>query len=262
MRALRLDMEYDGGAFAGWAVQPGRRTIEGALRGALDLVVRSPYELRVAGRTDAGVHATGQVAGLATEAPIAPMSLARALGGLLPRDVAVRRVTEMPPGFDARRDARSRTYEYRLLRGAASPLRRGRVLHVRGALDTDAMAAATAGVVGVHDFQAFTPTRTVHRHFNRTIMECAWHTREDELVLRVRADAFLRHMVRVLVGTLLLVGRGTWTAERFLGLLEGAPRSASGPTAPAHPLTLVDVEYDPSGSAPAGTGLVVPIRAG
>lgn len=262
MRALRLDMEYDGAGFAGWAVQPGKRTIEGALRGALDVVVRSPYALRVAGRTDAGVHATGQVAGLVTEAPIAPISLARALGGLLPRDVAVRRVTEMPPGFDARRDARSRTYEYRLLRGAASPLRRGRVLHVRGSLDTDAMEAATRGVVGVHDFQAFTPTRTVHRHFNRTILECAWHERHDELVLRIQADAFLRHMVRVLMGTLLLVGRGTWTAERFLGLLGGAPRSSAGPTAPAHPLTLVGVEYEPSEAMPARAGLVAPTRAG
>lgn len=243
MRALRLDLEYDGSGFVGWAAQPGQRTVEGELRRALGIVLREDPELRVAGRTDAGVHATGQVASVSTANAIASDRLERALGGLLPDDLAATRVQDAAPGFDARADARSRAYEYRLLVGSASPLRRARTLRVRGALDVGAMNDAAAACRGQHDFRAFTPTRTQHVFFERTVLECRWDLRGDELVLSIEADAFLRHMVRVIVGTMLLVGRRTWSVEQFAALLHGAQRAHAGPTAPAHPLTLVSVTY-------------------
>ena len=245
-RVLRLDLEYDGAGFSGWAAQPGLRTVEGSLRDALATLLRGPFDLSVAGRTDAGVHASGQVAGVATDSDLEPRRLLAGLAALLPPDLSVRAVADAPAGFDARRDARSRRYEYRVLPGPPSALRRGRVLHHPAPLDPDAMADAARRVVGTHDFRAFTPTRTEHVFFDRTVTACSWSRRGDELVLTVEADAFLRHMVRVLAGTFLLVGRGAWPASRLDGLLRGAPRGAAGPTAPAHGLTLVAVAYDPA----------------
>jgi tRNA pseudouridine38-40 synthase len=239
-------MEYDGAGFSGWAAQPGLRTVEGAMREALAALLREPFELAVAGRTDAGVHASGQVASVATASELPAPRVLRGLAALLPPDVSVRAVEEAALGFDARRDARSRRYEYRVLPGPPSALRRGALLHHPAPLDPDAMADAARRVVGRHDFRAFTPTRTEHVFFERTVTACEWARRGDELVLSVEADAFLRHMVRVLVGTFLLVGRGAWPASRVEGLLGGAPRGAAGPTAPAHGLTLVGVAYDPS----------------
>ena len=252
-RVLRLDLEYDGAGFSGWADQPGLRTVEGTLSAVLAVLLREPVALVVAGRTDAGVHASGQVASLVTGSALAPARLLRGLAGLLPADVSVSAVSEAPEGFDARRDARARRYEYRVLCGPPSALRRGRVLHHPTPLDMDAMNAAAALLLGTHDLRAFTPTRTEHVFFDRTLTRCEWISRDDELVLVIEADAFLRHMVRVVVGTLLLVGRGAWTPERLRPLLAGAPRAAAGPTASAHPLTLVGVEYrTPPGRTDAG----------
>jgi tRNA pseudouridine38-40 synthase len=243
VRVLRLDLEYDGAGFAGWAAQPGLRTVEGTLRDGLESVLRAPIALRVAGRTDAGVHATGQVASVVTNADMPAERLARAMAGVLPADLAVRAAADAPEGFDARRDARSRRYEYRVLGGPPAPLRRDRVLHHPRPLDLGALRAAAARVVGRHDFRAFTPTDTQHVLFERTVLRCDWVERDDEAVLEIEADAFLRHMVRVLVGTMLLVGRGAWPPERLDPLLRGAPRGAAGPTAPPHALTLVAVRY-------------------
>lgn len=193
------------------------------------------------------MHASGQVAGVATSSDLPPGRILRALAGMLPPDISVRAVTDAPPGFDARRDARARRYEYRVLPGPPSALRRERVLHHAAPLDVGAMREAAALMVGRHDLRAFTPTRTEHVFFDRTVLVCDWHERGDELVLVIEADAFLRHMVRVAVGTMLLVGRGTWDAGRMRPLLGGAPRGAAGPTAPAHPLTLVGVRYGADG---------------
>jgi tRNA pseudouridine38-40 synthase len=248
LRVIRLDLEYDGAGFSGWGAPPGFCTTEGVLREALGTLLRCPFELSVAGRTDAGVHARGQVASVATPSDLPAERVLRGLAGLLPPDLSARAVADAAPGFDARRDATSRRYEYRVLPGPPSALRRARVLHHPGPLDAGAMAAAAARVVGRHDFRAFTPTRSEHVFFHRTVTACEWARRDDELVLSVEADAFLRHMVRVLVGTLLLVGRGALAASRLDGLLRGAPRAAAGPTAPAHGLTLVGVAYDPSRS--------------
>jgi tRNA pseudouridine38-40 synthase len=242
-RVLRLDLEYDGAGFAGWAAQPGLRTVEGVLREVLATLIGPDFGLAVAGRTDAGVHASAQVASVATASDPEPRRLLAGLNALLPPDVSARAAGLAPPGFDARRDARARRYEYRVLPGPPSALRRGRVLHNPAALDPDAMADAARRVVGRHDFRAFTPTRTEHVFFDRTVSACEWSRRGDELVLTVEADAFLRHMVRVLAGTMLLVGRGAWLVERFARLLDGAPRGAAGPTAPAHALTLTGVRY-------------------
>lgn len=261
-RTLRLDLEYDGAGFAGWAAQPRLRTVEGALRDGLDVLIGPGYELRVAGRTDAGVHATGQVVSVATASDRAPERVRRGLEGLLPDDVAVRAVAEAPPGFDARADALGRAYEYRILRAAPSPLRRRRTLRVAGPLDLDGLRASAALLEGRHDFRAFTPTRTEHVFFERTVRRCSWEERADELVLAIEADAFLRHMVRVLVGTMLLVGRGTWEPRRVGELLSGAPRSAAGPTAPAHPLTLVAVRYPPGTGGAGATRVASSPEAG
>jgi tRNA pseudouridine38-40 synthase len=244
-RVIRLDLEYDGAGFSGWAAQPGLRTVEGTLREALRVLLRGPVDLAVAGRTDAGVHASGQVASVATDSDLKPRRILRGLAALLPPDVSVRDAREAPPGFDARRDARSRRYEYRVLPGPPSALRRGRVLHHPAPLDPDALDDAAGRAEGRHDFRAFTPTRTEHVVFERTLTSCRWSRRGDELVLTVEAEAFLRHMVRVLAGTFLLVGRGAWPASRLDVLLRGAPRGAAGPTAPPHALTLVGVAYGP-----------------
>lgn len=244
MPTLRLELEYDGVRFAGWAAQPGLRTVEGVLRDALETVLRTPVDdLRVAGRTDAGVSASGQVVSLTAPSAVDLRRLLRALNGTLPADVAVRTAAEAGEGFDARADARGRVYEYRVLPVLQSPLRRHRVLHVPVALDVEALSAAAAAVVGQHDFRAFTPTKTEHVFFDRTVTVCDWTRRGDEIVLCIEADAFLRHMVRVLVGSMLLVGRGHWDVPRFVRLLDGLPRAAAGPTAAPHPLTLVAVRY-------------------
>jgi tRNA pseudouridine38-40 synthase len=249
-RVLRLDLEYDGAEFAGWAAQPHMRTVEGTLSAVLGVLLREPVHLVVAGRTDAGVHASGQVASLTTASDLPAARILRGLAGLLPPDLSVSAVSEAAPGFDARRDARSRRYEYRVLAGPPSALRRGRVLHHPGRLDPEPMNAAAALLVGTHDLRAFTPTRTEHVFFERTVTTCEWQARGDELVLVIEADAFLRHMVRVVAGTLLLVGRGLWGGDRVRPLLLGAPRGAAGPTAPAHPLTLVAVRYGSPGPVP------------
>ncbi len=251
MHVVRLEIEYDGTRFSGWAAQPQRRTCEGVLAHALGVILRSPVELHVAGRTDAGVHATGQVASFASAAHIDVRRLVKSLGGILPPDIAVRSAAHAAPGFDARASAISRSYEYRVLVGARSPLRRERVLHHPQPLDLGAMNTAAATCPGRHDFTAFTPTKTEHVFFDRTVWRCAWEERGDEVVFAIEADAFLRNMVRILVGTMLEVGRGSRPAGQMAELVAGAPRSAAGATAPAHPLTLVGVRYpEPGGDAP------------
>lgn len=248
MPTLRLELEYDGSGFSGWAAQPGRRTVEDALRDALAPLVAVDFQMAVAGRTDAGVHARGQVVSLSAGHVPDPARLAGALRARLPDDISVLGVTTAPDDFNARFAATGRRYEYRVLPGARSALRRDRVLVHPAALDLPALRAVARETEGQHDFRAFTPTQTQHVFFDRTVVDCRWVERDDELVFVIEADAFLRHMVRILVGTQLLVGRGAWSQERYAALLDGSPRGAAGPTAPAHPLTLVGVTYDPPGS--------------
>jgi tRNA pseudouridine38-40 synthase len=241
---VRLEIEYDGSGFRGWARQPGLRTVQGELETALATVLREPVELTVAGRTDTGVHALGQVASFQTAMDV-PEDLAHRLNGVGPGDVAVTAAQIAADGFDARRDARSRTYRYRILaRRSPSPFEQGRALWWPHRLDRDALTACAAALPGTHDFTAFTPTQTDHVRFHRDILNASWSFSDDITTFRITADAFMRNMVRVLVGTQLEVASGKRTLKSFTQLLTGAPRSAAGDTAPPHGLYLESVAYD------------------
>jgi tRNA pseudouridine38-40 synthase len=238
-------LEYDGREFEGWQVQAGsHRTVQGVLLQALEQVTGRPARVTGAGRTDAGVHAEGQVASVRVETGLEPGALERALNGVLPRDVAIVSLARAPDGFDARRCARSKLYRYRVWNAPSrSPLRAWRSLFVPRPLDLEAMRRAGRSLVGEHDFSSFRAAGSAVQSSVRTLTRLEILGEPGgEILLEFEGDGFLRHMVRNLVGTLLEVGRGRREAASMPRLLAALDRTQAGPTAPAHGLYLVRVD--------------------
>lgn len=243
---FRLLVEYDGAEFAGWQVQPGQRTVQGEIEAALETLLGEPTRAAASGRTDSGVHAIGQVVCFDGRADLTTDVVQRALNGMVGRDLAIRRVDVVGDEFDPRRSARKRSYEYRIWnQRVGSPFWRRYAWHVRRPLDRAAMSEASAALLGEHDFTSFraagcdaaTPVRKIY------VSEIT-QTDEGLLRYRVTATAFLRHMVRNIVGTLAEVGLGRRTAADIPRLRNARDRDQAGATAPAHGLCLTNVVYD------------------
>ena len=256
MRNLRLILSYDGADFAGWQVQPGRPTVQGALASAIGRLSGENVLPQGSGRTDAGVHALAQVASFATASAIPVENWMRALNEMLPPSIRVLEVSEADPEFHARKSAQAKTYRYRIHRGAVCPPFLARyVWHYPYPLDETRMIAAADVIAGEHDFTSFAavdPERLERMAAEngervvsnvRAIFSSAWTRDGDEFIYTVRGSGFLHHMVRNLVGTFLLVGKGTVSRDDVRRILEARNRTAAGPTAPAAGLYLVNVEY-------------------
>jgi tRNA pseudouridine38-40 synthase len=247
----RLDIEYDGTPFKGWARQENGPSVQAEVERALAIALRHErIALTVAGRTDAGVHALGQVASFEYDGEM-PSTIVRSLNGLTSPAIAIRAVTAAPDGFDARRSAVSRTYCYRvLLRRPDSPFAHGRAWWISRDVDRGLLDECAVAIVGEHDFTAFTPTDTYHTRFRRVIHSAGWSVEQglvaghgDTLQFWVTGDSFMRSMVRILVGTMVEVADGTRSISDFRRLLEGAERPEAGMTAPPQGLYLVSVRY-------------------
>ncbi|MBE7558492.1 tRNA pseudouridine(38-40) synthase TruA [bacterium] len=241
-------MEYEGTRYAGWQVQPGdagQVTLEATLVAALSRLFNHPVQVTASGRTDAGVHARQQVVNVFTTSRITPTQVLRGGNSLLPDDMAITRVLEVSPDWNARRSAIRRTYRYCMLVGPARhPLQRATAYHYRrGKLDLPAMQAAAQVLVGTHDFSAFRCVHCDARNPVRHVFSCDLRQEGELLTLEISAWAFLRHMVRIIMGTLIRVGEGKLTAEEVRGILAGRDRGAAGPTAPACGLILWEVQY-------------------
>ncbi|OGB95183.1 MAG: tRNA pseudouridine(38-40) synthase TruA [candidate division NC10 bacterium RIFCSPLOWO2_12_FULL_66_18] len=244
MRRFKLILEYEGTAYHGWQVQPGLPTIQGVLQAALTRIAGVPVQVTGAGRTDAGVHALGQVASVSAALRLDSLTLRKALNASLPRDIVVCHAEEVPTDFDARRSARSKTYRYTLLRrDYPSAWLARHTLFVPSPLDHEAMARAARILVGTHDFSAFRAASCTARTPVRTVLDASWRIAGDLWHFEITANAFLQHMVRIVVGTLLEVGRGRQDPAEVEAALASRDRRRAGKTLPPHGLCLVEVQY-------------------
>jgi tRNA pseudouridine38-40 synthase len=250
MRNLKVTLAYDGADFSGWQVQPDAATVQGTLASAIGRITGEKVLPQGSGRTDAGVHALAQVATFTTESSVPTENFLKALNDILPASVRVLEVTEAPPEFHARHSAQAKSYRYRIYRESICPPFLARyVWHYPYPLDEEAMARAAALVVGEHDFTSFAavdPDRgrdDAPKSSVREIFSSMWVRRGEELIFTVRGSGFLHHMVRNLIGTFILVGKGTLRAQDVQRILEARDRSTAGSTAPASGLYLVNVEY-------------------
>jgi tRNA pseudouridine38-40 synthase len=250
MRNLKLILSYDGSEFAGWQVQPDAITIQGTLASAIGRITGEKVLPQASGRTDAGVHALAQVVTFGTESSIPAANFVKALNDILPASIRVLEVTEAQPDFHARKSARAKTYRYRIYRAAICPPFLARyVWHYPYPLEETAMVRAAGCVRGEHDFTSFAAVDPERKKEGaapsnvRTIFSSAWQRQGDELVYTVKGSGFLHHMVRNLVGTFILVGKGTLQPDDITRILKARDRSAAGATAPASGLYLVNVEY-------------------
>lgn len=244
MTSWKLTITYVGTPYSGWAAQPGLHTVQGELETAVGRILGGQeVSLTVAGRTDTGVHATGQVASLVLDSD-PPNRFAERINAVLPESISVVAAEPAPEGFDARRWARSRSYRYRVYTGPRDPFEEGRALRWTWPIDRPALDECAAAILGEHDFTAFTPTNTEHVRFERVVLESRWvDERPGVIAYEIKADAFMRNMIRVLVGTMLEVREGRRTVADFTALLDGAPRERAGETAPPHGLYFTGVEF-------------------
>jgi tRNA pseudouridine38-40 synthase len=249
MRNIKLVLAYDGTEFAGWQIQPDAPTIQGTLAQAIEKLTGEKKLPQGSGRTDAGVHALAQVATFSTESSIPTENFLKALNSNLPPSIRALEISEVPSSFHARKSAVGKTYRYRIYRGSVCPPFLTRyVWHYPYPLNKDAMAQAAEKVIGEHDFTSFAavdPERGREEAVSnvRKISSSEWKAAGDEFVYTVQGNGFLHHMVRNLVGTFLLAGKGTVPPDEITRILEARSRAAAGATAPAHGLYLVSVEY-------------------
>lgn len=244
MRTIRLLLEYDGTSYAGWQVQPDQNTIQGRLEAALETITGEPIRVVGSGRTDAGVHAIGQVGHFTTHSAMASNEFLRALNAILPRDIAVREVAEAPEGFHARYQATRKCYRYVLLQGESRSAFGHRYgWEVGYLLDVTAMGQAAKSLVGTHDFSAFRASGGAPTDPVRTLHRLDIEEQDGDIIVLAEADGFLRHMVRNLVGTLVEVGSGRLRTDEVKAILEARDRSRAGPTAPPQGLFLIEVTY-------------------
>ena len=245
MTTFKATLAYDGTGLIGWQRQAAGTSVQGLLEAALEQLEGRPVTAHGAGRTDAGVHALGQVASFSLEREIEPRVLRQALNAYLPDTIRVLGVEAMPPRFHARFDARTKMYRYRLWHAAVMPpFERAYALHVIGELDVDAMSAAARLLEGRHDFGAFQASGGTAKDTEREVIRCRLTRHDRLLLLEVTGTGFLRHMVRAMVGSLLEIGRGRRDAAWLRGLLASRDRTQAGPTVPPHGLFLVGVSYE------------------
>jgi tRNA pseudouridine38-40 synthase len=241
---IKITVEYDGTNYHGWQIQARGETIQSVLERAVSTFLGKPTRVTGSGRTDAGVHALGQVANFYSDQERSPYRIRRALNALTPDDIAITEVAHVDDSFDSRRDGRSRVYEYHILnRSTDSPFHLNRAWHVHEPLDLEGMRRAIPCLIGEHDFSSFRAAGCEATHPVRKVYCTSLEQRCELLVYTVEATAFLRHMVRNIVGTLEEVGRGVRTVESFRDLIEARDRRKAGPTAPPHGLFLVEVKY-------------------